>query len=244
MMGDELVQTGPYSSMEGREMASIDFESLIGGPMIATIKAQIQASMMTVNFIKAVGFEQSPMADFSPTLQKSGKPAYVNFEYSKVLPSGNVTQAMLAVPFLTMLPIPTLRVEYMMLEVLARIDSTQAKSVNTTAGLGGEAAAKVGPNVGKFGVTAGLKVSAVLQRQTKEGNVVTRNYSMNIRLKASQDELPSGLDRVLTQLEANIREINKSGKLYDVNRNEYDKQYNTEGGVDYNEDGTSDSDTK
>mmetsp|Transcript_51636 Transcript_51636/g.129563 ORF Transcript_51636/g.129563 Transcript_51636/m.129563 type:complete len:217 (-) Transcript_51636:1849-2499(-) len=210
-MGDEaLPKLGP--GQEGTELASLDFENLIGGPMIATIKGQIQANLATVNFIKAVGFEKSPLGDITPYAQNTGKPAYVNFEYSKVLANGNTVQAKLAVPFLTMLPIPTIRIESLQVEFLARVDSTVAKSVDTSVGLGAEAAVSAGKQFGIFGVTAGLKVSAVLQRQTKEGNVVTRNYSLSCRIKASQDELPPGLDKVMQILEQNVRELDKSGK--------------------------------
>jgi hypothetical protein len=35
-----------------KSLSSIDFESMIGGPLVAVINAQAQAAMSTVNFIK------------------------------------------------------------------------------------------------------------------------------------------------------------------------------------------------
>jgi hypothetical protein len=42
----------------GQELASIDFESMIGGPLVAVINAQAQAALSTINFIKEVGFKK------------------------------------------------------------------------------------------------------------------------------------------------------------------------------------------
>ena len=42
----------------GQELSSIDFASMLGGPLVAVIDAQAQAAMSTVNFIKEVGFKK------------------------------------------------------------------------------------------------------------------------------------------------------------------------------------------
>ena len=46
----------------GQELSSIDFESMIGGPLVAVINAQAQAAMSTVNFIKEVGFKNQVLS--------------------------------------------------------------------------------------------------------------------------------------------------------------------------------------
>mmetsp|Transcript_13330 Transcript_13330/g.33985 ORF Transcript_13330/g.33985 Transcript_13330/m.33985 type:complete len:231 (+) Transcript_13330:123-815(+) len=191
----------------GRELSVLDFEALIGGPFVATIHAQVQAAMATVNFVKAMGFERTPFADISPYTSNTGKPAYINFEFNKILPNGRPTQAQISIPFLTMLPIPSLRIDECSIEFNARINSTVARSVDTSVGLGFEAAAS---GQAAF-ATAGLKVSAVFQRQTKEGNVVTRDYSMSVRVKAVQDDAPAGIEKLLNILEASIQETDPTG---------------------------------
>ena len=55
----------------GAELAALDFENLIGGPLDAVILAQNRAAMTTVDFIKEVGFDDD------------NKPVYVSFKYPK-----------------------------------------------------------------------------------------------------------------------------------------------------------------
>src|SRR5712691_4912774 len=65
----------------GQELASIDFASMLGGPLVAVVNAQAQAAMSSVNFIKAVGFEPATTdPDGNPV---PGKPIYVSFKYPK-----------------------------------------------------------------------------------------------------------------------------------------------------------------
>lgn len=65
----------------GQELSSIDFASMIGGPLNAVINAQAQAAISSVNFIKAVGFE--PNAVDANGATQPGKPVYVAFKYPK-----------------------------------------------------------------------------------------------------------------------------------------------------------------
>jgi hypothetical protein len=66
----------------GQELASLDFHNLIGGPLIATVNAQAQAAMTTVNFIKAVGFNKLPQKKKFKA-QETLDPIYVTFKYPK-----------------------------------------------------------------------------------------------------------------------------------------------------------------
>jgi hypothetical protein len=57
--------------------------------------------------------------------------------------------------------------------------------------------------------SARLKVSSQYQRNTKEGSTVTRDYSMNVKVRAVQEEMPGGLSKLLSILEASITEETK-----------------------------------
>lgn len=61
-----------------KELSSLDFESMIGGPLRAVVNAQAQAAMSSVNFIKAVGFKPP-----GPDGASTGEPIYVSFKYPK-----------------------------------------------------------------------------------------------------------------------------------------------------------------
>src|SRR5688572_15985572 len=122
----------------GQELSSIDFASMIGGPLVAVINAQAQAAMSTVNFIKEVGFKK-PAEQVAGADTSTLDPIYVSFKYPKELspfqpavladpgdplavpprparpaqaavPAVFQTQE-LQVPILTMLPIPFIRID-------------------------------------------------------------------------------------------------------------------------------------
>ena len=190
----------------GQELASLDFENLIGGPLIAVVHAQAQAAMATVNFIKQVGFKPAASAG-TTTDQTTGEPATVSFSYKKMVPKADGSgeeekTASLTVPFLAMLPIPYLRVEETNIDFLAKINSVQYRQVDTNLAVTAELEAKAGWLWG----SARLKVTTTYQRQTKEGSTVTRDYSMGVKVKAVQEEMPGGLSRLISVLESLIKE--------------------------------------
>ena len=69
------------------------------GPLSAVIKAQSQAAMTTVDFINAVGFEKENRSVIN-----------VDFKYVATDENGTDVPKTLTVPFLAMLPIPSLEV--------------------------------------------------------------------------------------------------------------------------------------
>src|SRR5712692_4852994 len=69
----------------GQELASIDFASMLGGPLIAVVNAQAQAAISTVNFIKEVGFKKPPAEEVAGGDTTTQEPIYVSFKYPKEL---------------------------------------------------------------------------------------------------------------------------------------------------------------
>lgn len=68
----------------GQELSSIDFQSMIGGPLNAIVDAQAQAALSTVDFIKAVGFTPDS-EDETTGVITPGTPVYVSFKYPKMV---------------------------------------------------------------------------------------------------------------------------------------------------------------
>lgn len=272
----------------GQELATIDFASMLGGPLIAVVNAQSQAAMSSVNFIKAVGFEPATVdGDGNPV---PGKPIYVSFKYPKEIapfqPETNVVGSVkvddegsdytseptvgftggggtgataiatvsggkvtaitvtnpgsgytsdpgvtltggggkdaaatakhvhtdavpaqiqemkLEVPILTMLPIPFIRIEETTIDFHAKLNSVEFSKTDTELGIKADLTVKQGWPGG----SAKLNVSVSYQRKTQQGVTVDRTYSMDVHIKAVQDELPAGLDRILGILEKAMRE--------------------------------------
>jgi hypothetical protein len=283
-------------SQPGRELSSINFRAMLGGPLIAVVEAQAQAAMSSVNFIKAVGFKPGDASD--PTKPQTGDPIYVSFKYPKevapfqpavpaqvtgatvdtpgagyttppkVTPSGGggsglvMTAAldasggiasisitspgtgytsapslkidpppaggtlaiataifaastpavaaqfqvmMLEVPILTMLPIPFIRIEETTIDFNAKINSVEETKTDETFKVGADLDVKVQyPPVFSI-VTVALKVSTSYQKNTQTGTKVDRTYSMAVHIRAVQDEMPAGLEKILGILEDAIK---------------------------------------
>jgi hypothetical protein len=194
----------------GQELSSLDFQAMIGGPLCAVVEAQAQAAISTINFIKTVGFkpaaaDQNPLGD-----QSTGEPINVSFSYKKSVPKADGTtelkDASLTVPILTIVPVPYIRVEDTEIEFLAKINATEYRQVDTSLKVDASLEAKAGWLWG----SAKLKTSFAYQRNTKEGGSVTRDYSLKVKVKAVQEEMPGGLSKVLSILESAIKEEVKS----------------------------------
>jgi hypothetical protein len=273
----------------GQELASIDFASMLGGPLIAVVNAQSQAAMSSVNFIKSVGFEPSTVDADGKTVP--GKPIYVSFKYPKelapfqpasdivdtvavsnggagytsaptvafsggggtgaaalatvsggavtaiavtnhgsgytsapsvTLTGGGATTAATAtanikhtdavaaqmqemqldVPILTLFDVPILRMEETTIDFHAKLTSVEFSKTDTSLGI----KADLTVQQGWPGGSAKLNVSVSYQSKTQQGTTVDRTYSMDVHIKAVQDEMPAGMDRILSLLEKAMHE--------------------------------------
>ncbi len=209
----------------GQELSSIDFESMIGGPLVAVINAQAQAAMSTVNFIKEVGFKKPSTEEDAGGDTSTEEPIYVTFKYPKELspyqpaipadpsatppvaaspavPAVYETQE-LKVPILTILPIPFIRIDLTTIDFNAKINSVEYRKTDTRLKVDASLEAKAGWLCG----SAKLKVSTSFQRTTQQGNTVNRTYSLAIHVKAVQDEMPAGMEKMLSILEGAITSV-------------------------------------
>lgn len=209
----------------GQELSSIDFESMIGGPLVAVIHAQAQAAMSTVNFIKEVGFKKPSSEEEAGGDTSTEEPIYISFKYPKELspyqpavladPTANppvvASDAVAAeyetqelkVPILTILPIPFIRIDETTIDFNAKITSVEYRKTNTSLKVNASLEAKAGWLWG----SVKLKVSTSYQRTTQQGSTVNRTYSLAVHVKAVQDEMPAGMEKMLSILEGAISSV-------------------------------------
>ncbi len=110
------------------ELASMDFESLVGGPLVAAVNAQSQASIAAAQFILNTAFEDPSGAD--PAKLKT-----VEMKVSKTLTDGSTTDVIINVPLLTMLQVPNLRIEeYNYVLACERADSVGCDMIHASLG--------------------------------------------------------------------------------------------------------------
>lgn len=173
------------------ELNSLDFSVYIGGPLQAAVNAQNAASLAQVDFIKSVGFKEAS----SSTPNSQPELTYVDFEFQSVA-DGTTGTRKIKVPLLTMLNVPSIRIEEITIDFNAKLTSVETKNTNTVVGT------DVTTNAGIK--LASLKVSASYKKTTNTGSNVEKTYTMAVHVRAVNDELPAGLDRILALLESEI----------------------------------------
>lgn len=176
-----------------KDLNNLDFKVYIGGPMQAAVAAQIETALAQVDFIKSVGFNDDLTAL-----------RYVDFQYDKTLPTigqdgyNEVSRYKLSVPLLSIVQIPSLRIDEMTIDFNAKLNSVETAS--TESELGVDAA---------LGIRAGfvnLRASVSYKRKTTNGSQVERAYDMGVHVRVVNDEIPAGLDRILRILENEIKD--------------------------------------
>eukprot|EP00013_Stygamoeba_regulata_P020985 CAMPEP_0177651444 /NCGR_PEP_ID=MMETSP0447-20121125/12551_1 /TAXON_ID=0 /ORGANISM="Stygamoeba regulata, Strain BSH-02190019" /LENGTH=268 /DNA_ID=CAMNT_0019154525 /DNA_START=117 /DNA_END=923 /DNA_ORIENTATION=+ len=237
-----------------RELAALDFNKILGGPLTAVIHAQAASALVTVNFIKEVGFhmtddekeeekkkkkahhdtlesgddihnrdrtkltEHDPRKkkkDYDPNATSFGKPVNITFEYERKLPSGMSQPVSITVPFLTIIPIPTLRIEEVNVHFLAKITSMKTRDitdrVTQNVATGGVEATSDSSNENRpWQRSLAFSGTVANQKMTKSGYKETRSYSLSVKCRAVNDALPAGMDRILSLLEGAISQVNEN----------------------------------
>ena len=206
-------------SYVNRTLRSIPFGRIIGGPMIAAIHSQALAAKSTVNFIKEVGFKAGPPDLNGETDEDIGDVRNVTFKYSRKSAAGSTAEndlgeetVTLTVPILTIVPIPFIRIEEMNIRFTANITEQQefkrggssSGSVATDTTMNFKAGGFFSPV--KFNLNAKVSTRNNWSNyQSSKVNTATQ-YTMDVQVKAVQDEMPAGLAKILNIMEEAILE--------------------------------------
>lgn len=191
------------------ELGSIDFAKIIGGPLDACVKAQTNASVATVSFINEVGFEESAnlsepkklrMAEFNYT-KKGPNPEYINEEETPNVDPTIDEKVELSVPFISILNVPSFRIETCEIDFNVKLKSTYTKNVSDEFGI------KTNFSSGSGGLTSlfakvNFNMEVAYKRTSSTGVKVEKEYSLSVRVKATNDEMPGGLEKILGILSA------------------------------------------
>lgn len=177
------------------ELNNIDFRKMIGGPLQAAVDAQVASALATVDFINKVGFTTPEPGNGTPGPREL---VMVDFSHARkdVDAEGHeTTKAVnLRVPLLAMLPIPSLCIEQVVVDFNVKLNSVESSTVSDSLGVNAEVKGGWGP--------VSFKVSASYQRKTTTNVEVRKEYTLAVNVKAVQEELPAGLEKVLGMLAA------------------------------------------
>ncbi|HRK05034.1 MAG TPA: DUF2589 domain-containing protein [Chlorobiota bacterium] len=207
-------------------LRSLPFGQVIGSPMIAAIRAQALAAQATVDFIKNVGFAppSSPGPGTPTDGSDFGDTRYVVFKYTRLKtgtgsgagvspPSGGDTDKIeLQVPILTIVPIPYIRIDEMTIDFTANITEQHESTASSSSSVATDTSLEIGYSAFFSPVKVGFNAK-VSTRHNSNQTTSTRNrveYTMDIHVRAVQDEMPAGLGRVLGILEEAILQRNAS----------------------------------
>lgn len=182
-----------------QNISSLPFGKIIGGPLVAAIEAQGMAAKTTVDFIMDVGFETptDAVATAGTVDAPLGAVRTVTFTYDVTNPDGSEGEVSLKVPLLTIVPIPYLAIEEMTIEFMAKITEAISQDRSSTsekaASASTEAKGGWGPVSGGFKGSLSSKHSSTSAMSSKYNTELT----MNIKVRATQDDMPAGLARIL-----------------------------------------------
>lgn len=198
---EEIFRTSDAASADfAAELGSIDFATIIGGPLDACVKAQSNASIATVNFINEVGFELTDPANAA----SPKKLRMAEFKYKKNIPNPDFKEdepvsatnpktipndVEISVPFIALLNVPSFRIETCEVDFNVKLNSTYTKDVSDEFGINAGVSGGWGPV--KF------KVDVSYKRTSSTGIKVEKEYSLGVKVRATNDEMPAGLEKVL-----------------------------------------------
>ncbi len=207
-------------------LTQLPFGNIIGGPMKAAIEAQALAAKSTIDFIQTVGFKkQDPDALFKGTGAATpykdlddgdfGEIRNITFKYKTTDNTAggsggggggstpNERTVELTVPILTVVPIPFLRIDELTIDFMAKI--TEEFTNNNSSSTNVDFSSKL--DVGYKAWWSPVNVNFNASISTKHSSTASTSSrfqteaTMNIHVRAVQDTMPAGLNRILTILE-------------------------------------------
>jgi hypothetical protein len=169
--------------MKGKE---ISLGAVVGAPLRAAVEAQASAAQASVDFIKEMAF--GPEGE-GGTASDSGRVRMLVFYFERPRRGGGAEQVRLEVPLLTVVPLPYLRLQEMVVEF----------KVNVAASLEqGEASQDYLSPGSRLQLAANL--SSKKDSQSARSSRYAVETTMDFHLRAAQDDLPSGMQHLMSVL--------------------------------------------
>lgn len=204
-------------------LQGLPFDSLIGAPLNACVKAQANAAKTTIKFIEDVGLQsevETLTAEDGTVTERVRKDAvYVYFNF--IQGGRRVT---ISVPLLTMVPIPYIAINTIDINFKATVTGIQSEgSTDETEFSKEKEDKKKKAGLGWFSVSSSSLNTTV---STKKDSASTKNsdYSVeatiDVSIHASQDSMPAGMAKVLEMLGSAMDLCDPNGELT-VNQTEF-----------------------
>lgn len=140
------------------------------------------------------------------TVEGDGKDAKLIL---KVIEAGRAVPALyqkmkIEVPILTMMPIPFIKIDYTDIEFNVKINSVANTSSSENSNTDIKSDTTVGYKGWGINASTTLNASFSNQKASSSSEEVKKDYSLNIKVHAVQDDMPAGMAKILDILEENI----------------------------------------
>ncbi len=127
----------------------------------------------------------------------------------KVVNAGETAPALfqkmkIEVPILTMMPIPFIKIDNTDIEFNVKINSVSNSASKDISNSDVKSSSTFGYKGWGFKANTTLNASISNQKSTTNSEKVQKDYSLNIKVHAVQDDIPAGMSRILDILEENI----------------------------------------
>jgi hypothetical protein len=165
------------------EIQSLPFYQIIGGPLLALVQGQAQASQTTVEFIERVGFLPP---DETSNGNEMGRLRMVTFQYQKPGPDGAAQTFKVELPLLSLVPIPAMEVKSAEFDFSVKITDVQATETRTML-----SSSTVEGDWLSSGRTEFRGTMGSVQSQTD--GVQTLDLQMKVNIKVGPPDTTSGL---------------------------------------------------
>lgn len=177
------------------DLTNLPLYSLLSGPLTAAIEAEQKAAYHTLRFIRDAGFSGSG---------ERRRVRTVDFGYVRTRrgPDGEdeEVQVTLTIPFLLLVPIPSLEIDTLTVDFLAKL-----REVET---IEDEESPERSKLASKYPFLAGrnrLRVRST-PRTKEETEKTTTSYDLSVRLEAQAQEPPEGIERLIDGLAGLVSE--------------------------------------
>lgn len=189
-------------SYANRILGSIPYGTLIGAPMTAAVQAQALAAQSSIDFIRSVGFTgNSDNEEF-------GDVRMVVFKYKRRSNENTLEDVTLTVPILTIVPIPYLRIDDMTIDFTSKITEEMVREQKRDSSVDTNAELTVGYKSFLSPVKVDFKASVSTKHSSSSAssNRYKTEHTININVRAVQDDIPGGMGRMLEIFESAIEQ--------------------------------------
>ena len=185
----------------GQELASIDFEWMLGGPLSAVIKAQAQAAVTTAKFIEEIGFKRNDDESFFDTPDDANKNDYdVRVAKLKIDANGQITSV--DMPFISLFNVPSFEISNFDWSFNVKLKSLQSFSAkfgisSTTTSTSTVDAGLDIKGLLRLGSTMKVETTTKTDFESRFKAGREQEYNLNISIRGNSAPLPKGIETLL-----------------------------------------------